>query len=114
MSDLSHLEFLDAVLAEDAQILRAKEENYKGSWKRRGGAGAFMVLARKWDRLEAYLADRGWDIFEASLSDPREEGLREDFGDLRRYLALVECECRRLQIAQTRLNDDGWDRLPGD
>lgn len=92
---IDHMSYLPGVLENDRELVELKEGQYQGSWKKRGGCGAFMVLARKWDRLEAYLEGRGWDIFGAALDDEREEGLRSDIQDLRCYLALVEAELRR-------------------
>lgn len=42
----------------DVDVLCDKETQYKGSWKRRGGTGAYENLCRKWDRIEAAVADR--------------------------------------------------------
>ena len=36
----------------DLQALQRAEQSYGDSWKRRGGVGAFMMLARKFDRIE--------------------------------------------------------------
>jgi hypothetical protein len=55
-----------------------------------GGIGAFMMLARKWDRIENQAQVYGWDIFDAMTSDKRPEGIIDDIRDLRRYLLLVE------------------------
>lgn len=103
----SHLDYLQQVADEDVQQLQVKDREYGSSWKRRGGVGAFMMLARKWDRIEAQVnrvlvsppelkptVDR-WDIFEHIRVDGRAEGLLDDIGDLRRYLLLVEAEIRR-------------------
>ena len=89
----------------DAKVVFDKDINYGHSWKRRGGVGAFMVLARKWDRLEERLKkadapfsmDGGksptqYDLFEHIEADPRDEGVIDDIRDLRRYLMLVEEE----------------------
>ena len=58
----------------DTEQLREKNKLYGGSWCKRGGPGAFMMLARKADRF---------------LETPN--GDHEDtLGDLRRYLILVE------------------------
>ena len=78
----------------DAEELADKEKSYGYSWKQRGGVGAFMMLARKWDRIENQTKKFGYDIFEAVLADPSPEGLLDDIGDLRRYLFLVEAEMR--------------------
>lgn len=76
----------------DITTLVKKEIEYGGSWKRRGGIGAFMMLARKWDRIEAQVSQKNYDLFEALLTDMRPEGILDDIQDLRRYLILVENE----------------------
>jgi hypothetical protein len=73
----------------DIDQLRRKNAEYGGSWIRRGGVGAFMMLARKWDRFEQQMAGKK-DLRQAIAADHREEGLLDDIGDLRRYLMLVE------------------------
>jgi hypothetical protein len=75
----------------DIATLVSKEKTYQGSWKKRGGVGAFMMLARKWDRLENICRQKDWDIFRACIEDSgNTEGVREQIADLRRYLLLVE------------------------
>ena len=53
-----------------------------------------MMLARKWDRLEKQVKEANYDVFQAVVDDPREEGILDDIKDLRRYLALVETHMR--------------------
>ena len=83
-------ENLRKLTEEDIECLAKAEESYGDSWKKRGGVGAFMMLARKWDRLENKTNEYGWDIFEAIQDDNRPEGILDDIRDLRRYLLLVE------------------------
>ena len=71
------------------QLINA-EKSYGDSWRRRGGTGAFMMLARKFDRIEQQSKSVNWDIFEACEKYDGEDGLLDDIGDLRRYLLLVE------------------------
>lgn len=78
----------------DAEKLEHAQKSYGDSWKKRGGVGAFMMLARKWDRLENQTKKFNYDIFEAIYHDPSPEGILDDIGDLRRYLFLVEAEFR--------------------
>lgn len=104
-----NMRHLEAVANQDVEWLRKKDAEYGSSWKRRGGVGAFMMLARKWDRIESGLrpapddpsrADGAragerlapWDILEAIRVDGRSEGIIDDIRDLRRYLMLVETE----------------------
>ena len=74
----------------DLEKLVKAEKSYGDSWRRRGGTGAFMMLARKFDRIEQQSKTVNWDVFEASKKYTGEEGLLDDIGDLRRYLLLVE------------------------
>lgn len=78
----------------DVKGLIASDKKYGDSWKRRGGVGAFMMLARKWDRLENLMKKQAfpYDIFWALAQDQRKEGIVDDIRDLRRYLLLVEAE----------------------
>ena len=79
------------------------QESYGDSWKKRGGCGAFMMLARKWDRLETQSEKCNWDLFSAILNDKRPEGIIDDIRDLRRYLLLVETEMEAsISIAQVQ------------
>ena len=74
----------------DLEALKRAETSYGDSWKRRGGVGAFMMLARKFDRIEHQATKHGWDIFRAGEVYKGEAGLLDDIRDLRRYLILVE------------------------
>lgn len=90
---------IDTVVAlgiEDADHLHEAEKSYGDSWKQRGGIGAFMMAARKWDRLEKQVTEHGYDIFAAMEADQRDEGILDDIRDLRRYLFLIDAEiCNR-------------------
>ena len=79
---------------EDVFGLDEAEKSYGDSWKQRGGVGAFMMLARKWDRLEKQVEQQNYDVFKAAELDMRDEGILDDIRDLRRYLFLVEAEIR--------------------
>lgn len=76
----------------DAVTLEQKGKSYGDSWKRRGGVGAMMMLARKWDRIENIAKDAGWDIFKVAGEDTG--GILDDIQDLRCYLLLVEAHVR--------------------
>jgi len=97
----NYLELVGQVAESDVKGLKKSYISYGDSWKRRGGIGAFMMLARKWDRLENRVGstvDTGkmiadpYNIFEHIEADTRGEGLIDDIRDLRRYLMLVEAE----------------------
>ena len=79
-----------AIAQKDLDALKRAEESYGDSWRRRGGVGAFMMLARKFDRIDHQSEKHGWDIFEAGEAFKGEAGLLDDIRDLRRYLILVE------------------------
>ena len=108
-SGLGYLDQLNAVAEEDVAGLKKAQKSYGNSWKQRGGVGAFMMLARKWDRLENRVSREGemlsppgeaevrvtpYDIFAHVAADTRAEGVIDDIRDLRRYLMLVEAELR--------------------
>ena len=88
------LQTVENIADEDCAGLTRAEESYGDSWKQRGGVGAFMMLARKWDRIEKQVLGHHYDIFAAMDEDRRPEGLVDDISDLRRYLFLVEAEMR--------------------
>ena len=71
---------LKELVAKYVVTLVQKDHDYAGSWKKRGGVGAYMMLARKWDRIEAAVTRYGnkWDVIEAALNDLRPEGTRDD------------------------------------
>lgn len=81
---------IQALASKDVVVLQEKGKAYGRSWINRGGVGAFMMLARKWDRIENMSRERNYDILMALM----EEGpnLLDDIQDLRRYLLLVESE----------------------
>ena len=87
-------ETIEEVASYDVEALVRAEESYGNSWKKRGGMGAFMMLARKWDRIENQVKKFEYDIFNAIYDDPSPQGILDDIGDLRRYLFLVEAEMR--------------------
>lgn len=86
IEDYAHIQTL---ANNDVSVLRQKGLSYGSSWRNRGGVGAFMMLARKWDRIENQCKAVGYDIF-AALNDGYPEGILDDIQDLRRYLLLVE------------------------
>jgi hypothetical protein len=88
------LNLVERLTYEDLLGLDEAEKSYGDSWKQRGGVGAFMMLARKWDRLEKQVKEKNYDVFKAAEQDIRDEGIIDDIRDLRRYLFLVEAEIR--------------------
>ena len=83
---------LISIVSNDITVLEIAQKSYGDSWKKRGGVGAYMMLARKWDRLENQTKKHSYDIFVTASNDKREEGIIDDIRDLRRYLVLVESE----------------------
>lgn len=120
-SDSRYLDFLEAVAASDVRGLHKAEKSYGASWKRRTGIGAFMMLARKWDRIEKRVATpmagaadapaaAQYDVFDHIAADRRVEGIIDDIRDLRRYLMLVEAEMAArgvVNIGTARDDQDG-------
>lgn len=109
-----YLDHLRDLSDEDVEGLLKAQESYGDSWKQRGGVGAFMMLARKWDRIQNVLRVPGSDpldpayksIFTVATEDTRSEGIIDDIRDLRRYLLLVEGELRSRGIVHGRHRDN--------
>ena len=104
-------ETLLAVAINDVDKVWPRDVEYGRSWQKRGGVGAFMMLARKFDRMEERLkvpnrsADGElragpYDLFEQVRADPRTEGLLDDVRDLRRYLLLVEAKLIEMGVVK--------------
>jgi len=102
-SGRGYLDQLQAIADGDVANIEEKERAYGSSWKRRGGIGAFMMFARKFDRIEQRVsteiaatsetpAAQKHNLFQHILADRRTEPLLDDIRDLRRYLVLVEAE----------------------
>lgn len=91
-------ETLQAVADQDVGEVWMKDLSYGQSWKKRGGVGAFMMLARKWDRLDEFCrrCAAAWDIFAVIIHTKDVQGADgtalAEIRDLRRYLLLVEAE----------------------
>lgn len=87
---------LALVAGRDLRTLCEKGRAYGPSWKSRGGVGAFMMLARKWDRLTNIVSRKtdqsgSYDIFEhIRETASHKESVLETCRDLRAYLLLVE------------------------
>lgn len=96
-SGRGYLDQLESIAESDVANIEEKERAYGSSWKRRGGIGAFMMLARKFDRIEQRVSAevpgaQKHNLFQHILADRRAEPLLDDIRDLRRYLILVEAE----------------------
>ena len=99
---LAPLESLDAdsifqIQLDDLQTLREKSLGYVDSWKKRGGVGAYMNIARKIDRIENQCKQHGYDIFKAAMADKDGTGIRDDLKDLSCYLLLFRAEIEIMQ-----------------
>lgn len=81
---------LEEIALKDVVVLRAKGKGYGRSWIKRGGVGAFMMFARKWDRIEEISTRYGYNVIEAVKTGDAD--LLDDIQDLRRYLLLLEGE----------------------
>lgn len=87
---MENYERIKEIALNDVDVLKEKGATYGESWKKRGGIGAFMMLARKWDRIENICTSVNYDILAAGGVDMG--GILDDIQDLRRYLLLVESE----------------------
>jgi hypothetical protein len=90
MKEGSDFNLIAQLGVKDTNHLELAQKTYGDSWRSRGGVGAFMMLARKWDRLENQCKEEGYDVFSAIAKNPSNTGVLDDIRDLRRYLLLVE------------------------
>jgi hypothetical protein len=114
------LDYLVPIAETDLAVIQEKERAYGDSWMRNGGIGAFMIFARKWDRIKqrviTSIAPDGDspgaardNILEHIAADRRSEGVMEDIQDLRRVLLLVEAEMaarEEVSVGSARDNRD--------
>lgn len=84
------LESLKPVASGIVDTLFEKEIHYRGSWQKRGGVGAYMMTARKTDRIEGIVEKHGYDIFAAMNENTG--GIIDDIDDLIGYLLLVRAK----------------------
>ncbi len=83
---------LSFITKELVKYVNDKDIQYGSSWRKRGGAGAFMVIARKWDRIEQACETRHpakYDIFDVFETDGRSETILDDCLDLVGYLLIL-------------------------
>jgi hypothetical protein len=120
-SGRGYLDQLVSIAQSDVATIEEKENAYGSSWKRAGGIGAFMMFARKWDRLKQRVAAPVADgpdapgaardnVFEHIAADRRSEGVIDDIRGLRQYLLLVEAEMAArgaVEIGTARDNREG-------
>lgn len=96
MTNMDHMQFLEAVTKADVEHLREKEKTYKGSWKAAGGRSAWFMLRRKIDRLLVMMEEPVWpesfglqDLIEASRTDWAKGGIPCELSDWFREMVLA-------------------------
>jgi hypothetical protein len=97
------------LISGDADFLRTAQKNYGNSWKMRGGVGAYMMMARKFDRMYTRMKPYDGDIHRAIKAETYRDGMIDDLRDLRRYVTLVIAELD--SKLQTPGSDELLDRL---
>lgn len=116
MDNMAYLGHLRTVADQDERALRKAAEEYGASFSKRGGVGHFMMLARKWDRIEQAMVKANglpkYDIYLRTARDQRPEGLIDDVRDLRRYLLLLEAELLARETKHASLPKDGTEPAP--
>ena len=83
---------LNAITEELVKYVSEKDLHYGSSWRKRGGPGAFFVIARKWDRIEQAcqtLKSSEYNIFDVFDKDDRIETILDDCLDLAGYLLIL-------------------------
>ncbi|KKL83673.1 hypothetical protein LCGC14_1972360 [marine sediment metagenome] len=82
---------LSFITKELVEYVNDKDIQYGSSWRKRGGAGSFMVMARKWDRIEQACEKEPakYDIFNVFKEEDRRETILDDCLDLVGYLLIL-------------------------
>jgi len=88
----SYISEIPTIMERDYTFILRRDQEYHASWLKRGGVGAFMMLARKWDRFSPMVIEFNNDPVDMLLARPDRV---DDVQDLRRYLALVNAEWNR-------------------
>ena len=82
-------ERLNAIAARIVKRLVTKNKQYNESWRKRGGVDSFMMMARKWDRLEEQASRFGYNSIDLlNNTDILVDGPLDDVEDLAGYLLL--------------------------
>lgn len=91
------LKHLQGIADKIVNTLHVKELTYGGSWQKRGGQGAFMMLARKWDRIENMATESHYDLF--GLVGRNQGDIIDDIDDLIGYLLLTRAKVKAEQLS---------------
>ena len=89
MSSTTNYEVVKEIALTIVETLEKKGQSYGDSWKSRGGSGAFMNIARKWDRLENQCKKKDYNVFQAIKECSEEEGVKDSIIDLIGYGLLI-------------------------
>lgn len=101
-----HLDYLPNVVRELETMVFQKESKYDGSWKARGGVGAYFVSVRKFDALENMVKAHGYNVF-AELGQSGDGTIEDTLRDIVGYGMLILAERRRLRVMQGGTPEDG-------
>ncbi len=71
------------------EFVNYKDIQYGSSWRKRGGAGAFFTIIRKFDRFETSCSNENFDVFKCFATDNRKESILDDCLDITGYMLLL-------------------------
>lgn len=107
---MEHMAHIDEVAKNDLEIIRAKENTYLGSWKKRE-SGVFHITARMWDRIEN-ITNGGriglFDIIRKQEYGTQDGEMLAIIADLRRYLLLIEAQMRAEAAGDEVITPELW------
>ena len=116
---MSHyLNNLGSVLSDLRAMTVAGHEKYGDSCLKRGRTGLFLMLARKWDRIERAMEKHHYSMDDAIRNNPPPDGLLDDIQDLTVYLLILlsdleanplEEERRETQIKMPLKGEEGME-----
>lgn len=101
-----HLDYLHRIVTDAEAMVRMKEAKYNGSWKARGGIGAYFVAVRKFDALENMVVGLGYDVF-GDLGEDGDGTIEDTLRDIVGYGLLILAERKRLRVMHGGTPEDG-------
>ena len=89
---VSYMKEVTNTLAEIKIMVDAGYKKYGESCLKRGYLGLYMMLARKWDRIELVMERSNYSLQNALSCNPPPDGLLDDINDLIVYLVILRSE----------------------
>lgn len=88
----AYLDYIPQVMSKINTMVADGHAKYGDSCLSRGPVGLYMMLARKWDRLDKSGKEHNYDMDAAIVANPPPDGLIDDIDDLIVYLVIMRAD----------------------